>query len=467
VVAKKADAPVCKPTKEIRAQKQPCDDIIKAYTSSLECALDEQKRIQRMKELFEAGKDNECDLPDCGTLETSSNVPFKVVCYFTSWGWYRPDLVKFGPEDIDPKLCTHIIYAYATLDLDQLDQLVVKSPDPSTDQEKKFFARVTEFKTHGVKVLLGLGGWNDSRGDKYSKLVTKPTARTKFVRATKQFLQKHNFDGLDLAWEYPVCWHGDCNKGRPDDKKGFTSLVVELKQEFTPLGLLLSANVANSKQVIDKAYNVKKIAKHLDWINVMTYDYSGSWDQTTGHVAPLYVHPDDEDLDANLNFTISYLIEQGSPKDKLVVGMPLYGASFTLAHKDIHGLNAPKRRKGNAGNFTREQGFLAYYDICSTIDREKWTVVQDVEGRMGPYAYHDTQWVSYDDVKMVQKKSEYVKDMGLGGAMIWAIDLDDFKGTCGLGKSPLTTMIANVLAAPRPRRRATEDWDWCDYVPDN
>lgn len=53
---------------------------------------------------------------------------------------------------------------------------------------------------------LALGGWNDSAGDKYSRLVNSPTARKKFIAQAVQFLEKYDFDGLDLDWEYPVCW---------------------------------------------------------------------------------------------------------------------------------------------------------------------------------------------------------------------------------------------------------------------
>lgn len=69
-----------------------------------------------------------------------------------------------------------------------------------------FYERVVAYKKRGVKVSLALGGWNDSAGDKYSRLVNNPAARKRFVEHALQFVEKYGFDGLDLDWEYPVCW---------------------------------------------------------------------------------------------------------------------------------------------------------------------------------------------------------------------------------------------------------------------
>jgi len=130
--------------------------------------------------------------------------------------------------------------------------LVIKPHDTWADYDNKFYEQITAFKSRGTKVTLAIGGWNDSAGDKYSRLVNNPSARRKFVSNVIEFLKKHNFDGLDLDWEYPKCWQVECDKGPDGDKPGFAMFVKELKEAFRPHGLLLSAAVSPSKTVIDQ-----------------------------------------------------------------------------------------------------------------------------------------------------------------------------------------------------------------------
>jgi chitinase len=70
----------------------------------------------------------------------------------------------------------------------------------------EFYEKVAAYKAKGLKVLVAIGGWNDSAGDKYSRLVNNPGARARFISHVTDFIEKHNFDGLDLDWEYPKCW---------------------------------------------------------------------------------------------------------------------------------------------------------------------------------------------------------------------------------------------------------------------
>ena len=94
------------------------------------------------------------------------------------------------------------------------------------------YRKVTEFKKHGIKVTLALGGWNDSKGDKYSRLVNNPAARKRFIDHVIGFIEEHDFDGLDLDWEYPSCWQVDI---RNKDKLKFISIPPRLSAKRTDI----------------------------------------------------------------------------------------------------------------------------------------------------------------------------------------------------------------------------------------
>lgn len=68
---------------------------------------------------------------------------YQVVCYFTNWAWYRRGLGKYLPDNIDPTLCTHIVYGFAVLDS---TRLLIKPHDTWADYDNSgcclFFCRV-------------------------------------------------------------------------------------------------------------------------------------------------------------------------------------------------------------------------------------------------------------------------------------------------------------------------------------
>ena len=61
---------------------------------------------------------------------------------------------------------------------------------------------------------------------------------------------------------------------------------------------------------------------------------------------------------------MNYWHSKGADKKKLVMGMPMYGQTFTLGNPSEHGLGAPAPQGGgNKGRFTRQKGFASYYEV--------------------------------------------------------------------------------------------------------
>ncbi|KAG8229434.1 hypothetical protein J437_LFUL000956 [Ladona fulva] len=368
-----------------------------------------------------------------------------VSCYYASWAVYRPGAGKFDVEDIDPFICTHIIYAFAGL---SDSKGVMVSLDPWNDLYDNYgkgaYMRFTKLKKKNpaLKTLLSIGGWNEGSA-KYSQMVATYTGRNLFLKNAVKFLKKYGFDGLDFDWEFP-----GLRGGNTEDKENFAQFLEEMRLLFDQYGLMMTAAVSAGKLTIDISYDVPALGKYLDLINVMCYDYHGSFEPYTGHNDPLFRGPDDKGDNAylNTNFSIHYWIEKGAPREKLVMGIPLYGRTFTLDHEDQAGLYAPAHQPGEPGPFTRAPGLLGYNEICYQMKTSPsaWETTRDPFCQ-APYAVNGRQWVGYDDVESVKTKAAFAANLRLKGVMVWSIETDDFHGVCHSRKFPLMTAIWNGL----------------------
>lgn len=370
----------------------------------------------------------------------------KVVCYYGSWAVYRPGQGKFSVEDIDTSLCTHVIYSFAGLD-SSTNQIKVLDPwnDLPDNYGKNAYGRFTGLKSQNpnLKTMLAIGGWNEG-SVKYSKMAKSASTRAVFIKSVVKLMQEHGFDGFDLDWEYPA------NRGGSrQDKNNFALLVQELRKEFNYHGFILSAAVGVGSDKINSAYDVPALAQNLDFINLMTYDLHGSWESVTGHHTALRRRPEESSYQGQLNleWAVTRWMELGAPAEKLVLGLASYGRTFTLLSPSKAGLGAPTTGPGLRGPLTREAGFLGYNEICSST--EGWT--KTVNPEVGaPFASKGNQWVGYDDLTSIAMKSKWGKSLGLGGAMLWSIETDDFHGLCGQGKFPILNTINAIWKDDRP-----------------
>uniref|UniRef100_A0A8C4RSD6 Acidic mammalian chitinase n=1 Tax=Erpetoichthys calabaricus TaxID=27687 RepID=A0A8C4RSD6_ERPCA len=361
---------------------------------------------------------------------------FILSCYFTNWAQYRPPPTIYMPHNIDPCLCTHLIYAFATM---KNNQIATYEWD---DLSLYNTFNALKNQNGNLKTLLSVGGWNfGSTG--FSNMVATAETRQIFISSVITFLRQNEFDGLDIDWEYPA------NRGSPpQDQQLYSVLLQEMRaafekeaQQTNRARLLLSAAVSSGVGTIQSAYQIPQLGQALDMINVMTYDMHGSWEPFTGENSPLFRGPADQggDIYFNIDYSLNYWKNNGAPAEKLLIGFPTYGQTFTLRNPSNNGVGAPISGAGQPGKYTQEAGELAYFEVCTFLEgaTEVWYTPQDV-----PYAYKGNQWVGYDNEKSFGIKAQWLMNNQFGGAVVWTIDMDDYLGTfCNQGKYPLINVL--------------------------
>ena len=143
------------------------------------------------------------------------------------------------------------------------------------------------------------------------------------------------------------------------------------------------------------------------------------------------------------------------PKEKINIGTAAYGRGFTMPKfSEETGIYCPATGGMPAGPYTRQDGIWSYLEILQAFNNaslvnlpgatpKEWQRV--VDGYyMAPYAVNGPYWIGYDNVESIELKAKYANTIDVGGAMVFALDLDDFDGLYG-EKYPLTRAVRAVL----------------------
>ena len=172
---------------------------------------------------------------------------------------------------------------------------------------------------------------------------------------------------------------------------------------------------------------VDSLAKIVDFLNVMTYDYYAGG-SVTGFNAPLYSAANDPSPKRNVDSTVALYLRAGLPADKLVVGVPYYARVYAGVPRVNDGLfqtaggTAPREWTGtntDVSHLTR-----------AGLESAGFTVRTEPKAQ-APYAFNPTTglWITFDDAESLARKAAYVRARGLRGIMIWEAGSDDGRVT--------------------------------------
>lgn len=358
----------------------------------------------------------------------------KIVAYYPGWATYGRN---YQVMDIDASKITHINYAFANV---QNGEVVLGDSYADTDKffpgdcwdpgcKRGNFNQLQKLKQQHphLKLMISVGGWTWSGN--FSDAALTDASRTKFADSAVRFIRTWGFDGVDIDWEYPVS--GGLQNGRPEDKRNFTLLMQKLREKLDAAGredgknyLLTIASGAGPNYLQNT--EMGQVVQYLDWVNIMTYDFHGAWEQKSNHNAPLYKDPADPFPDKdffNVAAAVDGHLQAGVPASKLVMGLPFYGRGWTGCSTNGNG---QYQSCTGAAQGTWEAGVFDFSDLeAKYINKNGYTRYWNSTAKV-PYLFNPSNgtFISYDDAESMGHKLNFLKSKGLAGAMFWELSAD-------------------------------------------
>lgn len=430
---------------------------------------------------------------------TKTTENYRNVMYYGDWSIWGGQ-GTFYPKGIPADQLTHLNFAF--LDFDKNGELIFTDKDAAIGApvgmagvqwgaaNAGILSALQDLRAQNpnMKIGVSLGGWSKS-GD-FSTVCANESIRRNLVNNVMKFIKYTNMDFVDVDWEYPgSVRQPDLVDNKNDegtkyasdaDRQNYILLLKDLRSALDKQGIELnrtyelSVAISAAKSTLELGTDIKQLFDTIDFANIMTYDMRGAWDEYSGHQTGLYTNPNDplKSKGLSVDDAVTYLMANGAPANKIVIGAAFYTRGWQKVAKGnntaLPGLfgeaeiitkdadQSPSRGASNEaalkeGEGGRMGGVWSYRSLdklkAAYPDlKEYWD-----DTAKAPYLYSEKSgaFFTYDNVRSIQAKTDYVKAKGLGGVISWMAAQDAETNISGQ-RDELTKTIKQSLFGSAP-----------------
>lgn len=296
---------------------------------------------------------------------------------------------------------------------------------------------VAKAHANGVKAIAMLGGAGEYNGFVGA---TADANRARFVQNLVALASEYGFDGFDLDWE-PV---------QAKDQPYLKKLAEELRAAAPgklitlPIGWLNN----NFPQDADPWYGSN--AGLFDRLNIMSYDMaSGFWGWDTWHSSAVY--GETARTPSSIDSSVRLWRQAGIPAAKLGIGIGFFGSCWrgvTQPYQSTSGVDTGGLPiNGGSDNVMSYTNIMTQYHSSSVA---RWH-----DAAKAPYLSSSTalgpqkcNFVSYEDAQSIAEKALYVRQNGLGGAIVWQISEGYLPNAPEGSRDPLMKALKDNFLTP-------------------
>ncbi|KAH8028806.1 hypothetical protein HPB51_019892 [Rhipicephalus microplus] len=321
---------------------------------------------------------------------TSQKSNFSTICFWDGFSRWRRRPYNSVVSDIPAEACSAVVYSHVTVDdksgwIRLTDKELELDPEAKSNANSwmyypmwllppnKVFAQMGNLKRRNskLKLLLAVGGPHESV-EKYWQLFSKAHLWKDMAGSLVKWLKTYEFDGVVLDffsgagslhdsfrnWGNAKFIHPflkQINHGLKDDKKDWS----------------ITFTLPAFDSATHHLFDVEKLAEEVDYLLVKTSDCLEFPKGALLNVARTMDMTDASSLDVAMKETFHHEIDRaefislrGAPREKIVLEIPLSGRTYTAvaAPSSDHTVYP-----GHSGPYTKLQGFLAFFEVCSHI----------------------------------------------------------------------------------------------------
>tara|TARA_X000000950_G_scaffold145935_1_gene180332 strand:- start:1426 stop:2469 length:1044 start_codon:yes stop_codon:yes gene_type:complete len=273
----------------------------------------------------------------------------RVVGYFPTWRFTLTNKVDFC------KL-THVNIAFGNPMVDGTIQL----SNPSAISNLEQVISTAKLQNSSIQFYISLAGGvlSDQVANTWKTFLASSQDRPKLIDKIIEFVLENKLDGVDvdLEWSHVT--------------QGYSDFVIELKKELSIHGKGMTAAFPSEtkfSQISDQALAV------FDFINIMVYDYTGSWNPSEPGQHSSFNH-----AERGINYWKNII---GIAGEKLTLGVPFYGYNF-LNSTTVESFTYGSMVASNTSNSERDQVGNKYYNGRPTIASKVKLAAQNLSGIM-------------------------------------------------------------------------------------
>lgn len=239
----------------------------------------------------------------------------------------------------------------------------------------------------------------------HATFFASPTAQQTLITNLINLIQARGAHGVNIDFEgLPV-----------SQKTNFANFMVNLSNQFH--AAIPGSDVSTVLYAVDwnNIFDFSIMASTVDKFIIMGYDYYWTGSTTAGPNDPLY------QFSTTYNYTLSksitYYINAGCPRNKLILGLPYYGREWTTSSTSI-----PSGATGN--------GVARFYNNVKTNASGYYSAAnrqQEVDSYSDVFVFNNGGtrqcFITLED--NFYKRLEHINNTGIGGMGIWALGYDD------------------------------------------